>query len=243
MNTAEVLRKMREKNGLADDAPVGIVSSFGAVEEVTDDRNLVLVANTDDIDLDNEVVVPSGLRGEAYFFKNRKIFADHRYDIGSVIGTLRSATPFPSPKNQRGWRIRVYVARTPLGDDTLTLAREIGIGASIGFAPVEYGKPNAEEVKVYESRGKKTPKSMVRVSDWLETSGTMMPCNVSCQGGAATFDDTKAAILDQMVCKSRIARASAVAFGLPATPVRKFHGTTDRPQPGGTRKVLRVQLT
>lgn len=241
MNATEVLRRMREKNGLADDAPVGIVSSFGTVEEVTDDRNLVLVATTDDIDLDNEVVVPAGLRGEGYFFRNRKIFVDHRYDLGSAVGKLRSAVPFPSPKNQRGWRIRVHIAKGPLGDDVLTVAREIGIGASIGFTPIDYGKPTADEVKRYGRDGK-TPKSIVRSAEWLETSVTAMPCNVACQGWAAVTDDRKAAELDALVVKGRIARASAVALGLPATPVRKFHGTTACPPPGSTRKVLRVHL-
>lgn len=214
--------RIRKHNRLDDGALIGVRGSFGKDVEVDTskgNRDIIVVANTDDIDLDDEVVVPSGA-DTSYFFKNGKIFVDHWYDTDRCVASLRKAMAYPSPGDHRAWRVRMRVMETELGEDVLTIARESGIGSSIGFEPVSYGPPTEEESKRYD-RGNGPPRSVARKWKWLELSLTCMPCNVACQGGVARVDETRSAVLDELVTKGRIKRASAVAFGLPTTPKRR----------------------
>lgn len=214
-----VLDRMRThlaaKGAIGPDAVLGIRSSIGksvSVETDAGKRDIVITATTDDVDLDEEVVVPSGA-DTTYFFANGQVFADHQYEIHNQVGGLRKAMAYPSAHDHRAWKIRIRVTERPIGDDVLTIAREFGIGASIGFSPVEYGPPTDEELKAY-TKGVK-PRSVVRRWRWLETSLTAMPCNVSCQGGVVTEPSgQRSAMLDELVTKGRIRRESAAAFGL-----------------------------
>ena len=89
MNATTILTRLKQ-HGIQDGETVGVVSSYGKgaeLETKTDSRELIVVANTGDIDLDNEVVVPSGA-DTRYFERNRMIFADHQYDLSQVAGRL-----------------------------------------------------------------------------------------------------------------------------------------------------------
>lgn len=210
--------RIREKNCLPQDAAVGVVATFGTKQWEEGDRTLAVIATTDDIDLDTEVVVPGGA-DPSYFRKNAKIFLDHNYDFDSCVGVLRTVTPYPTLSNLKGWKVRFHVsAKGKYGDDILTLHREAGVGVSIGFQALEYGKPSAEEKALY-GKGGAVPASVIRRWKWLELSVTAMPCNVSCQSmGGGSVDESKMAAVDRLLTKGLIKPWTAKAFGLKLTP-------------------------
>lgn len=213
---AGIIERMRKHHRLADDVPLGVVAVFGKDVEVDTsrgNRDIIVTANTADVDLDSEVVVPSGA-DTGYFFKNGQIFANH--DYGVAVASLRKAFAIPSAADHKAWKVRMRVYSTQLGSDLLTIAREGGIGSSIGFEPTEYGPPTEVEAKQYGGA-----RTIHRRWKWLELSLTSMPCNVACQGGMVGVDETRAADLDRMVTKGLIQRDSAVAFGLPVRPAER----------------------
>jgi hypothetical protein len=101
----------------------------------------------------------------------------------------------------------------PMADAVLAIAEAGGMGWSIGFEAVESGKPTAEEAKAY-TQGERKPRTVIRKWRWLETSATPFPCNVACQSMAMSTDESKMALLDELVTKSKITREAAEAFGL-----------------------------
>ncbi len=216
-----VIERIRKRHGMEDGVEVGVRSSFGAdavVDTESGNRDLIVVATTDDVDLDDEVVVPSGA-DTTYFFGNKRIFVDHEYTVDKYVAVLRKAMAYPSVNDHRAWKVRMRVRPGPLGDDVLTIARESGIGSSIGFEPIRSGPPTDDEKAQYAKAGR-SPRSVVRQWRWLELSLTAMPCNVMCQGGMASVDSTRAVALDEMVTKGLIRRETARAFGLPDAPKR-----------------------
>ena len=223
-----ILGNIRKHNNLTGDAKVGVIACFGSNVQVKNggrgqERDIIAIANTDDIDLDREVVVPSGA-DTRYFERNRAIFCDHNYDIANCIGALRSLSPYPSKQEQRGWKVHFRVSKlpnNPLPDDILALAREGILGVSLGFEPMDYGRPTSNEVERY-TKDSEEPRAIVRTWRWLELSTTCMPCNISCRTQLATDGGTeqRMAKLDELVTKSIIRRESAIALGLPAKEKR-----------------------
>lgn len=206
-----VLDRIRQRNFLATDTPLGVVGSFGksvTVQESEQDRFLTVIATTDDIDVDGEVVIPGGA-DTSYFFKNRKIFVDHQLGTEFCVGTLHSANLKPN-----GWQCRIRMFKlpgNPLPDDILTIAREAGIGVSIGFLPTAKGAPSPEEKSIYKSAS-----SIIRQWKWIELSIAAAPANISCQSTLSLSKsiEGKLALLDELVTKGRIAPFSAKALGL-----------------------------
>lgn len=202
----QIVERLRTKHG---EQTVGVISSFGKDLQVKG-RTIEVIANTDDMDLDNEVVVPKGA-DTSYFLQNRSVFVDHKYDLEFHVGTLRGLDRHPSTKDQTAWKARVGVLGKPgMPDDILTTAREVGIGVSIGFAPLNVREPTEAEAEKHG--GDLT--SVVDSWKWLELSFTAMPCNVACQSMAMVEDDSKMGALEDLVVKGRISRASGYAFGL-----------------------------
>jgi hypothetical protein len=217
----ERIRAHRMAMGRSGDR-VGVVSSYCAKAKVDtegNNRDIVVTATTHDLDSQGEVVLPKGALPDSYFFANRAVFVDHWYDKDHTVGAMRYAKMVPDSDNPTGWRVRLSVLSTPLGDDILTAAREMGIGASIGFEPIEGGKPAPDEERAFARNGRRV-EWVHRVWDWMETSLTFMPANVACRGGVVSGGDFErmAADLDRLVCKGVIRRESARAFGLPDVP-------------------------
>lgn len=193
-------------------------------------RDLYVIANTDAVDMAGEVVVPAGA-DSLPFRINGKIFVDHRYDTGSVVAGLRDIVAFPNPNNIREWRVRMRVRRGQLGDDILAMAREIGIGSSIGFEATAYGPPTDEERAKY-SGPKPFTGAIIRSWRWFELSLTAMPCNIACQAieVPGRVDDSKAADVERLVSKGTIKVETAVALGVPLVGKRKVYvGQGSRP--------------
>lgn len=197
---------------LGADAVVGVRGTFGdSVKIQRDGRTVDVIANTDDVDLVNEVVVPRGAAADSYFFQNRQVFCDHETTVQMAVGNLRRWSAFPDSNLFKAWRVQVYVRDTPLGNDILSMVRDGGLGVSIGFIPTDYGVPDEGERKMYGP----TVESIVRAWQWLELSFTAFPCNVACRSMASNIDDSKAAVIDRLLTKGVIKRESAMAVGFP----------------------------
>jgi hypothetical protein len=207
--------RIRQRNLLSPSTPIGVKGIFGkdvSVQESGSDRFLTVVATTDDMDADGEIVIPSGANTD-YFFRNRKIFVDHRLHSEYCVGVLHSANLKPN-----GWVCRIRMFSLPgntLADDLLTIAKEAGIGVSIGFVPTDMGAPNPEERAKY---GKAQDVSkVIRAWNWIELSIAAAPANVSCQSSSMSVNEGKYVLLDEMVSKGRISLKSAVALGMPVS--------------------------
>lgn len=235
MNATNILQRLKGHNVTVKDGErIGVVSSFGrGAEIVTKDdrtRDILVTANTGDIDLDNEVVVPAGAN-TAYFERNKMIFADHLYDLDKVAGKMRQLQKYPSDTEHKSWRVRAHINDNPIGNTVRTIVEETGqIGVSIGFIAKDYGAPTDDERKAYKAADGSSPQSVVREWDWFELSFTALPCNVACQSMAVTQGKSVDMLdaVDQLVTKGMIDRESASLLGMPITPKRKFHATTDQ---------------
>jgi hypothetical protein len=175
MTHADIIERIKRHNPrLRKDADLRIIAGEASAKaEVTaDSRDLVVVANTARIDMDNEVVVPEGGR-LGYFGENRSVFFDHMYDDASFVGKVRRGYP----KLVGGeWSVRFTVRRNERGDQLLRDAEDFGVSVSIGFDVLKAGEPTPEEVEQYG--GGKSFGSIVREWEWAELSVTWMPSNV-----------------------------------------------------------------
>lgn len=234
MTPDTIIHRLKQHPGIRDESTMGVVSSFGkGAEVVTKDntRDILVTANTGDIDLEKEVVIPSGA-DTSYFHRNGMIFADHKYDLEQVAGKMRRLDKYPSDTDHKSWRVRATVANNPIGNTVMTIVRETGqIGVSIGFVAKDFGPPDEAEKKAYSKDGQ-SPRSVVREWDWFELSFTALPCNVACQSMAVTQGKSADMMdaVDRLVTKGLIDRNSAHLLGMPITPERKFHAVSD-PRP------------
>lgn len=168
MTRAELIRKIARRHA----RPEGLVRakqcgfSFDHKDASTD-TGRVFIANTADVDLDSEVVVPSGA-DTSYFFRNRTIFLDHDYT--KPVARLRYASL------KRGkWIVNMTFGRSALAQEARANVDDgVVNGCSIGFIPTDYGRPTADEIKAYGPH-----ESIVRSWEWLELSLTGLPCNVN----------------------------------------------------------------
>jgi hypothetical protein len=171
---------------------------FKAAPTIDREQRLVKgVVTTTAIDLDDEVVVPSGL-DLSYFPKQvAAVYLDHLYareNGPAAVGTCRRLS---RTKDGDGLWAQTYILPTALGDEILT-AIEAGAlgGLSIGAKAIEAGPPTDEERERYGDR----VKSVLRRGLLLEYSFTSMPCNPDA--------------LLELEQKGKIRKSTAVLFGL-----------------------------
>lgn len=205
---ATTIEQLRERHkGAVGDKDIHVkASAAGESMKVDWDNRLIKgLASTTLIDEDGEVVVPAGA-DLSYFLgadpENeaggiRTVYKNHDYTV--ELGVCRRMAV-----RSNGLWAQTYVTKLPIGEDTLTLIDE-GIirGQSIGFAVNESGPPTDEETRKYGPC-----RIVTRSYKVIEYSITGMPCNP----GA----------LLEAVTKGMIHRTSAVVFGLPDTPIRKW---------------------
>ena len=164
MNALEL--KIARRHAVRDAVRAKRVPMVFDHKDAGEDRGVVVIANTADVDLDSEVVVPSGA-DTSYFFKNRTIFWNHDYD--TPIARLRYA----SLKGGK-WIVNVTFGKGPFASEVRSMVEEgIVTGTSVGFIPLVWGQPTPEEVKTYGQHD-----SIVRSWKWLELSITPLPCNI-----------------------------------------------------------------
>ena len=218
---SDAIARMRKHFLIGEDEPVGIVACVGKDVEVDTsrgNRDIIVTANTADVDLDEEIVLPGGA-DTGYFLANRKVVVDHMYDMASCVGHVRALNPVKVGGETTAWKTRIGMYDLPIADDILKIARATGIGVSIGFNPTAYGPPSDDEVAKYAGKG--SFKSIVRQWKWLELSFTAFPCNVACQSGAVIEDDSKQIQLDELVTKGVIRAESATALGMVEDAITK----------------------
>lgn len=222
MDADTIIKRLKRHKEATHAETIGVIGSYGKVAEIDDDgdkNDIIAIANTGDIDLDDEVVVPSGLTTE-YLMKNRQIFVDHEYGIHNAAGHIRSIAKYPSPQDHKSWRVRIGLYDNDAGRAVKEIAKRSGqIGLSIGFFPTDYGPPTEDELNQYGRDGKKLV-SVVRAGRMFEISFTALPCNVSCQGSLSIGDAKGLAdAADAAVRDGAIERRTATLLGF-AEPVR-----------------------
>lgn len=200
-----ILERHAKAAGLKSTARIGVFGSHCATKADDGKRGFEIetVATTDDVDSQEEVVLPTGL-DMTYLATNRKVFADHMYGIPHTVAKLQWIKAFPDAKTPRG-----FVARaTLINDDTNPYVRaikamaadpEMGIGMSIGFEATEWGPPSGDEKARYPGA-----KSIVRRARLLELSYTALPANVACQGGEVRVDGRRQAVFERLCRKGLI---------------------------------------
>ena len=216
MNAETIIKRLKSHPAASGHETVCAIGSFGKVTKIDDegDKNdIIAIANTGDIDLDDEVVIPSGLTTE-YIEANGKIFVDHEYGITKAAGYLRSISRYPSPKDHKAWKVRIGLYDNDAGRAVKEIAQRSGQnGLSIGFFPTDHGPPTEEERKQYEQAGKKLV-SVVRGGHMFEISFTALPCNVSCQGSlSAGVSKAVSGAIESAISDGSISRRVATLLG------------------------------
>lgn len=222
----KMVEQLRAKYAVDPSVKVGLVGTYCKMQTVDDERNITSIINTGDIDSQYEVVVPAGM-DRSYLDRNKKAFLDHSYNFEKAVGSIRWIRGMPDDGNPTAWKAQTFIydkPGDPTGDQLLYVARNGGIGASVGFQALDYSQPTDEERARYKRAGKEAPDAIVRKWLAMEFSYTAFPCNVSCQGYAAEPSDVDARMqsLDEMIVKNHITRAFAASIGFPTAPSRKF---------------------
>lgn len=181
-------RAFDRKMLVSTDNPIGIKAGLwgggtktGVKQATGGPLEVVCYANTAAVDLEREVVVPSGLDVRSYLTMNKNLFVDHRYDVLSAVAVCRSMTLDPS-----GWLCRGVFHEdmsNPYVKACVALAKAGTLAMSVGFEALDWGAPTVEEAKAYPG-----VESVVRKARVLEVSYTAMPMNVTCRQVATNMD-------------------------------------------------------
>lgn len=206
-------RRVKEKHG--DDISLATPKAEAEIRVKNSTRDLIVTINTDDVDVENEVVLPGGANFD-YLQQNRSVFIDHNYDAPNFVGKMRRGSPTPMRRDGKivGWQAATAIADNLQGRDILRMAAQgIMPGASVGFKATDYGPPNDSELKMYPKC-----KNIVKRWECFEYSLTFMPCNPATQPIGMSSEDEKFAVLDDLVTKSVISQETAIKLGLPRRP-------------------------
>lgn len=139
---------------------------------------ILSIVNTNDVDLDDEVVLPGGMLPDSYIFENKSLFVDHTYDTEHCVGAMRRMNVVKSGGVALAIKMQSHLVgnHNPFARMVRDLISLDVAGNSIGFIPVDYGAPTPEERKQYPKAT-----SIVRVWDCMEVSFTPMPCSKRCR--------------------------------------------------------------
>jgi len=170
------------------------------------ERQFFGTVNTPRVDMDREVVLPSGIDRSYFPDTVRAVYLNH--DYGCPIGKCRNLAGGAS-----FIRALTRMASTQLATDVLTMIAEGVInGLSIGFTRTDSGPLTADEARVYPGAT-----SIVRKWRCIEYSVTAMPCNPD-----ATIDtksmDRKMMTVERLLSAERIFAPSARAAGFSVGP-------------------------
>jgi len=222
MNAQTIIERLKKHPGAIGQDYIGVVASYGKgaiVDDEGDKNDIIAIANTGDIDLDDEVVIPSGL-DTSYFEANRQIFVDHEYSVDKAAGFLRSISKYPSPKDHKAWKVRIGLHDNAAGEAVKAIVKASGqIGLSIGFYPTDFGAPTDDERLQFEQEGKEL-NSVVRAGRWFELSFTALPCNVSCQGRMIGGDGKQLRILRALKEQGKVDDSTLRVLGLADRKIR-----------------------
>jgi len=155
-----------------DEPCVKTITYTAELDDVAEgERSVVHVITTDAVDRDREVVLPRGLDLER-FRRNPVVLAGHagdRYPIGKSLWVKPG-------KMGRALVAKTQFARTEDGEATYQLYRDGILSAwSIGFIPIESGRPTADELKARPDW--RQARSIVRRAELIEYSAVAVPSN------------------------------------------------------------------
>ena len=211
-----MLDRIRDRHPTRKDAAVGVLCALtgkGKASYKTPANRkpeIVCYATTPDVDLAEEVVLHTGI-DMRYFLKNRNLFVDHRYDVGSTVAHCRAMT-----MTDDGWVCTGQLLGT--GSETeravIALAEAGTLAMSIAFVADDWGDPTPEERKMWPGA-----KSIVRKSTALEVSYTALPMNVECRM-LGWYDPEEAEKSKAVMVSKSVSRASMEAFGISLTRPR-----------------------
>jgi hypothetical protein len=184
-----IRRRALERKTLSNpDNPIGVLAGrwgfstkAGVEQQPGKPLEVVCYANTGAVDLEREVVVPSGCDMTTYLGTNRNLFVDHQYDVCSAVAVCRSMSLTPG-----GWLCRGVFhddMTNPYVKACVALAKAGTLAMSIGFEALDWGQPNATEKAAYSGI-----ESIVRSCRVLEVSYTAMPMNVTCRQMSSNLD-------------------------------------------------------
>jgi hypothetical protein len=207
---------IRQRYGLGEDDAVGVKATTADVTIDEPQRLVTAIANTAALDLDDEVVLPSGAEMDdngqpRYMGQAKAIFYNHRHD-DLPVGVLRKA-------QLKGdvWRTLFRVSdKTEFSRDLFSLMLEGAVrGVSIGFVATDVSPPDESETAKYGPA-----RNIIRRWRWLELSVTPMPCNPeawveSLKTGACVLDDDTCSKVARLAEKRVISKASASLVGVP----------------------------
>jgi hypothetical protein len=187
-------------------ATIGVTSGYwttgpktGVKQAAAKPLEVWCLANTSAVDLEREVVLPTGLDVASYLMKNRNLFVDHNYDVMSAVAVCRDMSLTP-----QGW-----LCKGAFHDDManqyvracIALARAGTLAMSVGFEAMEWGPPTPEEREAYPG-----VESVVRKAKVLEVSYTALPMNVTCrmvgsniEAAAENAEKARKALLDARI--------------------------------------------
>jgi hypothetical protein len=188
----------------------------GSYKVAAGDSHLItMTANTATLDLEDELVLPSGCELDKdgqpkYFAKSKAVYYNHDYYSTTPVGVLVRAS-----MKSGGWTVQVRLhGKNQLSReliDLFALGDDCPIrGGSIGFRELGARKPTDEEKAKYGP-------TLRRVVDrwlWLEHSITPMPCNPDAlitDYGAAT--EKAVIVLDELVSDGVIRPETARTLG------------------------------
>lgn len=223
----KLIDRIRKRHKVADDTSVGmkttLMQEMRAVDGVNADTGKVIVtavANTADVDLMDEVVVPSGCRMNAenqpiYFGDYKPIYLNHDYEP-LPIGTLRKAT-----LRADRWVCQFVIhGKTELSRDVQALLR-LGAdcpvrGTSIGFIRHDGHQAKMSDIEVYG------PGCMYVTTEWtwMELSLTPQPCNPRAwvEGVSTAPEKSVCDSLDNLACRGIIGKSTLQALGVLPRP-------------------------
>jgi len=157
------------------------------------------------VDMDCELVVPDGIERDYFPDTIKTVYIDHdykRYPLG--VGVCRNLSFEPVTRRLLA---QSYITTRAIGDELLVAIEEGAVGGcSVGVLDIDVGSPTDAELKLYGSHDE-----IVRRSKLIEYSFTATPCNMDA--------------LVELTRRGKIRRESAVAFGLPDSPERKYFDT------------------
>lgn len=181
-------RALQHKTMTDPTHPIGVMAGrwshnvkAGVEQAIGKPLEVVCYASTAAVDLEREVVLPSGCDMQSYLGTNRNLFVDHNYDVCSAVAVVRSMTLTPN-----GWLCRGVFhddVTNPYVRACVALAKAGTLAMSIGFEAIDWGAPTPAEKAAYPG-----VESIVRQCRVLEVSYTAMPMNVTCRMVGSNID-------------------------------------------------------
>jgi len=128
-----------------------------------------IYATTEDVDMEDDVIIASGGDVHTYMTLNRNLFVDHDYGVSAAVAFAHTLT-----LDHRGWRV---TAQLNSNDNeyqraVVALAKAGTLAMSVGADFRVYGPPTAEEKSKWPGA-----KRVIREWTMLEGSFTAMPMN------------------------------------------------------------------